>query len=441
MPAADSQMGIGQQAAGTMAKAPDSEAEDGLVTALSAFLSQLHAGFDDTAANEPGGPAAVAPLRHHMETAPHPGLGPAGEPGRPLPRRLGATTGSTSTPATRVLGAQPPKATAVTAKPTDPALTHVPQVNEWDSDPFTHGRKIRPQPTPAVAPARPAVAPARPAVAPARPAAAKVQPLAGPDAAASVAASTAPEPPGLDLNEVSDAPAPEPTKRGPNELRFGPRMAIALLVSLGLVAGVGISVAWWGRSQATALSESSQQLATTQRDLSLTLASLESAHGSLSSAKFRIDNQLRDIRALDGLYTSKLGQLDATKAEVGATKAEMGKVEAQLNQTQGQLDQTQGQLTQAQDQVGQAQDQLGHTQDNLTVTQAHAATCQQGASLGQEMSQLQGAFILLEDGYLTALQAKDAGLMQKDLGQMEALDNEAQAVSPQFISAVGNCTH
>jgi hypothetical protein len=57
------------------------------------------------------------------------------------------------------------------------------------------------------------------------------------------------------------------------------------------------------------------------------------------------------------------------------------------------------------------------------------------------MSLLQGSFIVLEGRYLTALQSHDATLMQKDSSQMEALDEQAQTLSPEFIAAVSNCTH
>lgn len=77
----------------------------------------------------------------------------------------------------------------------------------------------------------------------------------------------------------------------------------------------------------------------------------------------------------------------------------------------------------------------------FSASQAHATSCQQGASLGQQMSQLQGSFIVLEGRYLTALQSRDTALMQKDSSQMEALDEQAQTLSPEFSTAVGNCTH
>jgi hypothetical protein len=318
MPAADGQTGADHAA--VAARAPDRAAEEGLATVLSSFLSQLQnrgengaaPGLRDQLGGAPG--AAAAPAGRNLDLAPRSPTGSPRVPGAPLPRRLGVSTSPLADPR---LGAEQPKAAALAPQaaalgptPADPPVARVARAASGNSDAFTHGgrRALRPLTGPGTAP-RPngTVGPQEPRTAPA--------PVPAPAAIPTTAA-----PPAGNTTPASAGPAP----KGNNELRIGPRRAAALLVGLALIAGVGVSVAWWG---------------------------------------------------------------------------------------------------------------------GFSASQGHATSCQQGASLGQQISQLQGSFIVLEGRYLTALQSHDTASMQKDSSQMQALDEQAQTLSPEFSTAVGNCTH
>ncbi len=121
---------------------------------------------------------------------------------------------------------------------------------------------------------------------------------------------------------------------------------------------------------------------------------------------------------------------DALKAGIKQVAEQYVATKTQLAKVQSALGRTQGQLTQAQTQVGRAQNQLGNTQQNLSTTQSHAVQIQRGALLLQQTVQLLASLIVLENNYIAAAQTHNAAGMKSDLTDMRALEDQAQTLEP-----------
>ncbi len=440
MPGTERQTGA--DGAATTEVAPDADlgTEEGLANALSAFLAQLHTGFDDdqgvygmgvpdlsatSSLNKlpvaPTGAAAArgsAPLPHRQAVAAR--LQPTKLPPAPAPRApQGATTGPRVTgdgwTAAAALAGQrdgqnarhavrtgiaAAAARPVPAQPAGQAPAGKPRSVAGDvgtKTPATGGPAT-------VTASRPATATAS-RQRPGAPTAVQLGATAPATAVATVE-PVRPEP-------ANPTARRSGTWRGPR-----PRAIAAGAAALALVAGLAGAVAWG--------SGLSSRLGSTSAQLSATRAELVSARAGASAATARVGRQLVGIRALDHQFS--------------ATRARLARVDAELATTQGRLAQAQAQVAQAQGRLGEAQGRLGSTQHNLVATQAHATVCEQGAQLGQQSLQVFGSLVLLQTDYLTASQSSNRSQMRSDLARMRSLEKQAQSIGPRFASSVALCT-
>jgi len=397
----DSHLGVEQPPAGAGAGTGERAPEEGLATALSAFLAQLHSGLDEPQSLELSTyPAWVPEVRDEVSLVPAGPTLPFGRPVgglAPLAHRKGA--------APRLSGASPAEAHAPApiARPTPATGTAAPTGKGR-----THPVPLREEPAP---PKPSSWAP-------------------GPRLAATQAAA----PSGAAGPGPSVASQAPPKARHETHSRRKTALA-ALTAAAVIVAGLGV----WGHSKANALNHNSRQLAATTENLVSARSSLVSARSSLGVARHRIATQRADLRTANALINAERADLRTANALVNAERADLRSADLQVTSARSQLAtvqaaliQTEGRLTQAQDRVGQAQGQLVNTQQNLSATQSHATQWQQDASIGQQTVQLLSSLILLENDYLAAAQAKNTKEMQKDLGQMRTLDAEAQALRPEL---------
>jgi len=232
-----------------------------------------------------------------------------------------------------------------------------------------------------------------------------------------------------------------------------PIVAGALTIAVLTTAGLGISLAWQ-RTESSALSQRTQQLAALENTLASTRASLTAQGQSAITLQAELRDSARQWDILKGQLAQEEDQLLRTRAELSRAQDQLSQAQSQVARAQSRANQAQSRAGQAQNnarqaqvragqaqsQAGQAQSALGHTQLNLSATQAHAAACQQGTALGQQTVQLLTSLVFLENAYLTAAQAKDASGMQQDLSQMQGLDAQAQALGPKFGASAQLCT-
>lgn len=443
MPGADSRVGADRPGATAVAAdPPELPGEEGLATALSAFLSQLHSGFDEDLAPEgPPLPAVAQASSPDPEAPTSYRVAPCGS----LPRRTGSAPADSraTTAANRVLGSQPLKplaASSALVTESQSASARAPAVAAWAAatTAFTHGAatgSARVQASPArqamqaPAPAPPAgTAPKAPALGASgatRPRSAERLPASLPPSSAAAPTSAAPTsaapaaraPSRPTSGTVAAITSPleavptSPPAAVPMAIRCArTKLAAGMAAAVLLAAGLGVAVAW-GKGEASALAQRDQQLAAAS-------ASLAAVRAGMASADKRVALQLRNIHALDSQYRTNI---------------------ASLRKAQAELVRSEGQLAQAQGQVSQAQDQLGSTQSNLSRTQSHAALCQQGSALGAQTVQVFGSLIILQTGYLTATRTGNTASMRRDLAQMESLNKQLQAIGPKFSTSVSLC--
>jgi hypothetical protein len=230
-------------------------------------------------------------------------------------------------------------------------------------------------------------------------------------------------------------------------------VAGALTIAVLTTAGLGISLAWQ-RTESSALSQRTQQLAALENTLASTRASLNTQGRSAVTLEAELRDSTRQWDILKGQWAQDEAQLLRTRAELSRAQAQLSQAQSQVGQAQSRAGQAQSRAgqaqvlaRQAQERTGQAQSQahqaqsaLGRTQLNLSATQAHAADCEQGTALGQQAVQLLTSLVFLENAYVAAAQARDTSGMQQDLSQMQGLDAQAQALGPKFGASVQLCT-
>lgn len=281
MPGSDSQANADQVLGTALAEGPGAGSDEGLANALSAFLAQLHTGFDDEAPGEGARVPDLSPASSISRLAP---TSPARTDSRaaarqgsgPLPHRMnsGARTQATKTvsPPGRLMGNGLPT-TAVTAPASAPA------------------------PAPAPAPL-----------------------VAGP----------------------GKEPRTGRVRRGLSGHRPGTRSLVAA-VTVALVAGLSGAIAW-GSGQASQLGRASAQLSATGSQLAQARASLAQARASAGAAQGRAGRRLADIQALDHELTTTRVQLAKVGTELATTTGRLLAAQAQVGQAHGQVGQAQGQL-------------------------------------------------------------------------------------------------
>lgn len=469
MPGTDSRAGGQSQLAvapPTTASSPELVNEEGLATALSAFLAQLHdfelpaepvsssgpvpSAPEPAAVRGPEAPAATgAPGLPRLARRPGPATGLGVNPGlsRTIPpsnettkAQLGVSRpahmkvlppvhrpGPSASASTSSSGAVEPRATTTTGAGSAPGSSdifggdagRVPQVDVL-------GPVNQDAPKAAPAPPRARVAaPAPVAVAtPARASALAPAPAPAAQAAPAPAPASASSGP-VDLTSAAGF-VDRRGKRADRARRAGPLRQpsrgrrLALLGAAGLaLAAIGGSLAW-GFSKANQLAQADQELQSTE-------AALNTLNHDLS---------LQAVR-----YRQLHHSMVVFMEQFGDNKSQLTQTDHQLGQADHQLEEAQARLTAAQDQVNQAQRQLGNTQQNLTTTQSHATSCQQGATLGQQTLQLMASVNLSELNYFNAAQTKNTRLMKVDMDQMRQLDGQVQAIGPKFSSALNACTN
>jgi hypothetical protein len=338
-------------------------------------------------------PGPPAPLRHLV----HPVVTPGGR----SPHRSDVPRETISTSAHGVLGGEQPKSTALAAQ--RPA--RVPRVDVWSIRPFTEGRRTALAATQPGTKAPPGTACPRPAR------------LGAPS-------SGAPEVKTGTQRQIAS------TTSGHKRARQGTVAALVVMLVLG--AGLAASLAW-GRNQAGALHQRTQQLTATRAGLAATRVDLRDAQD-------RVARQLLNIGALDSEYSRTGAELAASQAALAKAQAQLAQTQDQLTQAQDRAAQAQDRAAQAQERAAQAQDRLGAAQDNLSSVEAHNASCQQGVSAGQEMFALEGTFIQIENDYVTAMETANAVQMQRDVTEMQVLDKQGVALSAAFDAALRACS-
>ena len=452
MPGTERQTGA--DAAASTAVAPDADlgTDEGLANALSAFLAQLHTGFDDEGAATrgvpdlsaasslnklPAAPAGPPPARTATSALPHrqaiaAHLQPTKLPAAPAPRGVQApgtgprVIGDGWTAAAALAGQRDGHNALHSARPvTSLATARTVQAQPGGQAQAGKPRAAADAVTKAPVTRAQATTGAPSGRGPVRPDSTGPTPAPPPGSAAAAGRPATPAAPAATEAPVQSEPARRRgrsprTGRGPQ-----PRAIAAGAAALALVAGLAGAIAW-GSGESSRLSHTSDQLSATR-------AELVSARATASAATARARRQLAGTRALDHRFS-------ATRAQLARVGAELAATQGRLAQAQAQVGQAQGRVGQAQDQLGRAQGRLGSTQQNLAVTQAHAAQCQQGAQLGQQSLQVFGSLVLLQTDYLTASQASNRSQMRSDLTRMRSLEGQAQSIGPKFASSVGLCT-
>ncbi|HET9059273.1 MAG TPA: hypothetical protein VFN61_05080 [Acidimicrobiales bacterium] len=447
----------------------DISSDEGLTTALSAFLAQLHSGFDEGDTASSAAPVAdlsakaagvVRPQRsssaggalpHRTPGATQQATKAAFSPLRPMTSAGGGQAGRVppvdawgaaavlagqresiaKAPAPRVV--EPPEKIALDAscrpapsgkapivrKPAGPTKVAAP-VKATSTPQSQAGTK-----PPAVGKGRPAVS-APPGMSTSAPAA-KAAPATGEVGAAGEAA------PKLEkLRAIRPQVRIDLAKLAQLRSLPGKAQAMAVKVRAGanrerligaaagvvLVSSLGFTLSW-GIGESGTISQKSAQLVAAQSSLSSTAA-------QLAQAQHRITTQLHNLAALNG---SDLHW-----------KVQSAHLQAQLAQTQAQLTQAQQRVGTVQTQLNQAQGQLGNTQHSLlTLTQAHASQCQQAAVLAQNSVSVNNSVVLTETQYLAALRAHDRSAMTQYLNDMNALQGQASSIGTQLSSTMNAC--